>query len=288
MSGANPLVPFLAVLISSDSSGQNWSEHRIFRAAHPEIAYRLALAKGGENRYGHRFLGLSRLEPDAAELPGFPCGGGHSNEPCVDKLELAAFQDSRWKDVPCSDEEIALALQEPPVLMEIDGLGNIPWETLGHAYGAATDVPLDLRRLASSDANIRAEALDNLCGSIVHQGTLYTATAYAIPFLIRMANNSNLPNHREISSVLLWIAFSTQINADRVRTKWQNRAKEYGGEYAQNAGQWADEEIAIYANAWKAALPGERLFREFLSDENDWLRDWAVTVCERIDQGTSL
>ena len=45
----------------------------VIRAAHPEIAYRIALARGAENRYGRRFLGLSHLEPDVSEIEPIGC-----------------------------------------------------------------------------------------------------------------------------------------------------------------------------------------------------------------------
>ena len=47
------------------------------------------------------------------------------------------------------------------------------------AYGRALDVPCDLRRLASSDADVRAEALWQLGGSIFHQGDVFDSTAAA-------------------------------------------------------------------------------------------------------------
>ncbi|BCJ41348.1 hypothetical protein GCM10010168_88910 [Actinoplanes ianthinogenes] len=56
------------------------------------------------------------------------------------------------------------------------------WAGLEHAYGPAEDVPGLLRALADGDE----EALYELFGNIWHQGTVYPATAYAVPFLIRL------------------------------------------------------------------------------------------------------
>ncbi|MFE7365893.1 hypothetical protein [[Kitasatospora] papulosa] len=62
-----------------------------------------------------------------------------------------------------------------------------PWAALTHAYGSAADVPDCLRALAGEDDEKAAEALSELYGSILHQGSVYEATAHAVPFLARTA-----------------------------------------------------------------------------------------------------
>jgi hypothetical protein len=66
------------------------------------------------------------------------------------------------------------------------GIEQIPWEKLGHAYGEATDVPDCLRLLASVDPRKRKQGQHALYGNIYHQGTTYSATPYAVPYLIEM------------------------------------------------------------------------------------------------------
>jgi tetratricopeptide (TPR) repeat protein len=72
-----------------------------------------------------------------------------------------------------------------------EGLDDIDWASLKHAYGSAADVPAMLRRLASSDPAERDEALHAAYGNIFHQGTRYEATPKAIPFLIAIAERGN-------------------------------------------------------------------------------------------------
>jgi hypothetical protein len=67
------------------------------------------------------------------------------------------------------------------------GLDFIAWDELNHAYGAATDVPGDLRAICSTDAAARDTAFSNLFASIFHQGTRYSASPYAVPFLAKIA-----------------------------------------------------------------------------------------------------
>jgi hypothetical protein len=64
----------------------------------------------------------------------------------------------------------------------LDGLDAVPWSTLTHAYGSAADLPGILRAVASGER----EAVDALFGNIWHQGTVYEATAHAVPFLVEL------------------------------------------------------------------------------------------------------
>ncbi|MFH9612674.1 hypothetical protein ACH4MM_02705 [Streptomyces pratensis] len=71
------------------------------------------------------------------------------------------------------------------LLAEVDAH---PWAGLTHAYGSAADVPDCLRRLAGDDDDEEAAAaLSDLYGSILHQGSVYEATAHAVPYLARIA-----------------------------------------------------------------------------------------------------
>lgn len=68
----------------------------------------------------------------------------------------------------------------------LDTLDSVPWETLGHAYGPATDVPALIRQLASHDPKERESALWHLHGNIWHQGTVYEATVHTVPFFLEL------------------------------------------------------------------------------------------------------
>ncbi|MFI2757433.1 hypothetical protein ACH5A3_00940 [Streptomyces echinatus] len=74
------------------------------------------------------------------------------------------------------------------------------WGTLGHAYGPADDIPGLLRAMESADAGVREEAMEELVSSLCHQGTVYDASAPAVPHLARLALDG--PGHR---LELLWL-----------------------------------------------------------------------------------
>ncbi|MFG2478577.1 hypothetical protein [Streptomyces fagopyri] len=62
-------------------------------------------------------------------------------------------------------------------------LDDVRWLTLTHAYGSAEDVPELIRALYQSDEDAADEAIYELYGNIHHQGTIYRASAPAVPFL---------------------------------------------------------------------------------------------------------
>lgn len=95
------------------------------------------------------------------------------------RAALAAARRPQQTQGVCNDQNV----REPDMLAGVD---NIPWQDLRHAYGPADNVPALLRALAlgSDEAD---DPLDPLCGSICHQGSVYSATPYAVPFLARSA-----------------------------------------------------------------------------------------------------
>ncbi len=69
-------------------------------------------------------------------------------------------------------------------------MATIDWSTVTHAYGSAADVPELLEALTGDDAEARHAALHELNGNIWHQGTVYEATAHAVPGLVAAATRA--------------------------------------------------------------------------------------------------
>lgn len=91
----------------------------------------------------------------------------------------------------------------------LEGLDKIDWSQLKHAYGAASDVPGLIRSLLSDSKSERDEAIHNLFGNIYHQGTVYEATAFAIPFLIEVLSSPATSNKSSVAALLASIADGT-------------------------------------------------------------------------------
>jgi tetratricopeptide (TPR) repeat protein len=99
---------------------------------------------------------------------------------------------------------LAEALSHPAPILA--GLDEVDWPHLQHAYGPAGDTPRHLRLLLSGDEVVRNDAWNALFGSIWHQGTVYTATAAAVPFLIAMLDQEGPPARGEVLDCLAHLA----------------------------------------------------------------------------------
>jgi hypothetical protein len=263
MNNASPKTAFLAVLIYDEGNGRRCEEPRVYRTTHPEIAYQLALADGNEQRYGRRFVGLSHLEVTDKEIqPIARSQAGDPNELVVPKNALAAFSDPRWQSVTCDEKELAEALRGPPLLFEIEGLDKIRWHEYTHAYGSASELPKDIRRLSSSDPKVRQKALWELGGSIYHQGTVYPATAVAVPFLIRLASDSRSPDPAKIWELLDVIAQSSTVDPEKIREAWEWRRKKIGEYFGRPCDELAADEVAARAAVREAFLENLTAIRQ--------------------------
>jgi hypothetical protein len=77
---------------------------------------------------------------------------------------------------------------------------------LVHAYGAASDVADQLIAAAIGDDATRKAAWWNLWGNIHHHGTIYEATAAAVPIIAALASWPSYPDRVEAISFLREIA----------------------------------------------------------------------------------
>jgi hypothetical protein len=240
-------VNFAAVLVFKEGTRRRAVEPHVFSATHPEVAYRCALAKGREARYEREFVGLAELAVTVEDVaPVGKTEGGDPFELVVPKEQLSAFQDPRWIGVPPDPAEVEAALREPPALVDLPGLDQVDWSRVSHAYGQALDVPIDLRRLASTDAEVRANALWQLGGSICHQGDIFDATAAAVPFLVALASSAALPNRVDILELLAEIAASaTATDPEAIRAGWAKRQAKWPTiAYARPPAEMAEAQIA--------------------------------------------
>lgn len=100
------------------------------------------------------------------------------------------------------------------------GLDDPPWGALSHAYGPADDIPEVIRAVASADEDEADAAVDELFGSVFHQGTVYSAAVAALPFIAELAVAPKV-HHRSLLVYLLGAmadpaeAYGTKVAAVR-------------------------------------------------------------------------
>ncbi|MFI1420249.1 hypothetical protein ACH4VX_20140 [Streptomyces sp. NPDC020731] len=81
------------------------------------------------------------------------------------------------------------------------GPDAVQWQTPTHAHGSAVDVPDLIRALYQGDDTTTDEAVHEPYGNIHHQGTVYSASAPAVPFLAHAARH--VPGKRTELPMLL-------------------------------------------------------------------------------------
>ncbi|WP_406433154.1 hypothetical protein [Streptomyces sp. NBC_01589] len=75
------------------------------------------------------------------------------------------------------------------------------WAALEHDYGAAQDTPLRLLQLLDEDPEVQAGALGLLDVSVLHQESLYSATAPAALYIAAVLSDSRtLAGHEDYST----------------------------------------------------------------------------------------
>ena len=152
--------------------------------------------------------------------------------------------------------------------MVLEGLDAIDWEKLSHAYGSASDVPDVLRAVAAGDA----DALYELYGNIWHQGTVYEATAHAVPFLYELALH---PHVDAVSVVSLLRMIARGSSYADVHAPYEGRSVRESPEYQQRI----ERELAHVAAARRAVVDGVPVLLRLLAEGEVTVREtsaWAL------------
>ncbi|MEV6305554.1 hypothetical protein AB0M02_39490 [Actinoplanes sp. NPDC051861] len=101
-----------------------------------------------------------------------------------------------------------------------NGLHEIDWSSMHHAYGSAEDVPGLLIALRSDDEGEREEALSGFYSAVHHQGDVYPCTTASLPFLFAMAADPSTPDRAAIVALIVSIG---EIAVDRAgEHPWEN------------------------------------------------------------------
>ncbi|MFF0110902.1 HEAT repeat domain-containing protein [Streptomyces hirsutus] len=99
-------------------------------------------------------------------------------------------------DYEVADQSLHGQLPDPRFVIE-----RTDWTELEHAYGVAQDTPLRLLQLLDEDPEVQAAALELLDMSVLHQESLYSATAPAALYVAAVLNNPRtLARHENYST----------------------------------------------------------------------------------------
>jgi HEAT repeat protein len=166
----------------------------------------------------------------------------------------------------------------------LEKLDTIDWSSLSHAYGEASDVPDLIRGLVSADEETRDDIISALHGSIWHQGTVYEATAYAVPFLIELVESDSISGKVSILVLLNAIADGSSYldvhqHMDHFYT--ERNSQEFSDELAR--------ELDFVRRAHNAVVEGTSVFLSLLSDENIETKMWTLyTLSTCVEQAVAI
>jgi hypothetical protein len=135
----------------------------------------------------------------------------------------------------------------------LERLEETDWAALDDAYGPAVKAPARIRALASSDKAKRDKALDELCYTIYHQGTIYAASVEAVPFLLEIVASSEVADRTPALQILQLISIGTsyhEVHASLFLNRERSKTAEWQ-EHVREEKSW----VARIHEALKAAVP---------------------------------
>jgi tetratricopeptide (TPR) repeat protein len=141
------------------------------------------------------------------------------------------------------------------------GVDEVDWHALHHAYGPADDVPNLLRLLLSDDKEVRDDAWQELYSNLWHQGDVYEATGYAVPFFLRLLQAEATPGKGEVLAFLQAVATGVPYLSER-HTWMEKVLAEQGRDFraeielAQRYAQRAHAAVAEGLETYLALLHG--------------------------------
>lgn len=160
----------------------------------------------------------------------------------------------------------------------LEGIDNVNWSKISHAYGPATDVPAQLRALAFGDEQERKHALHELHGNIWHQHTIYEATAFAVPFLVELVQNQ-VPAHEEVLCLIALIAAGTSYMSvhQSLLGKWTAEDEEQ----LQREQQWVKA-------AKSAVAAHSRFLFELMNTPNRKIRELCILILSAVESESEV
>ena len=150
-------------------------------------------------------------------------------------------------------------------------LDTVPWRTLEHAYGEASEVPRLIRDLASSQEEVRQAAQTTLGFTVYHQGTVYSSTAYVIPFFCELLEATQREEDKFwFLRFFIDIAYASSALDVEVRLDPQRNAE------GRDAPEIQPEEARWVRAAKEAVSAGYPTYLRLLEEKDAKLRAYAA------------
>lgn len=142
---------------------------------------------------------------------------------------------------------------------DLSMLDQIPWIELSHAYGAAIDVPEQIRTLVTADKDKRGGLLWGFTSNLFHQGSVYSATVAAIPLFQQLLRYQSVAEKPLILELLANFALGYPEDLDYLKLN------EFVG-YSKREYSHANDEYG--RECYLSVAAGVPLYEALLDNEN--------------------
>jgi len=164
---------------------------------------------------------------------------------------------------------VSPSLPDPRSLIE-----DTHWASLQHAYGPAADTPLRLVQLLDESPEVQAEALGQLDMSVLHQGSLYSATPQAALFIAAILDDPHTAAQHQ--SLFPWDDRCRPLRAALLEWLGQVADSAAYGEASKDGDDDDDDEPGV-TDACRAIRPVLwEAVSAFLDDPNPAVREAAL------------
>ena len=150
----------------------------------------------------------------------------------------------------------------------LETLNSIPWNELEHAYGEADEIPDLIRDLASPEPEIYERALGRLWITVIHQGTVFSSTAYVVPFFCELLQAPDVQNKTDLLFYLAHIAHGSSYHNANIREKEHRETPEMQQQIA--------EELRWVQATKDAVSDGYATYLQVLQSSDPKLRAYAA------------
>jgi hypothetical protein len=184
-----------------------WRLPRWGRRVQPEVAAALEGLDGIDvGPWGCGDLGVLAKDVRASVYVAGPATSvSYAPASDEDEPELAAHAED-FGDDEVDDPYMQQRPEREPPRIALAGLHEVAWDELEHAYGKASSVPHMLDALSSASEDDRGWAISGLSASINHQGSVYSASGPAVPFLVELAGRADVEDRQRILHLLAGLA----------------------------------------------------------------------------------
>ncbi len=142
-----------------------------------------------------------------------------------------------------------------------------------HAYGEASEVPDLIRALASPEQKVYEGALWRLWYTVIHQYTVYSSTAYVVPFFCELLEAPDVQNKAELLYYLATIACGVSYADVHIYEKEHREVSEMQMQFAKELG-WVQA-------ARDAVSNGYGTYQRLLSSPNPQIRTHTAYTLSR-------